>query len=117
MPCVKSPSGSTFGQVPGAEPKLESVAENSSGFMAAPLDALTSSPVRVREPALTHLAPDNSPWLRQVWSGRNVSKDFALRGRAVSIIGAIGVTLCCLGCSQSATLVSWVSPGAVWRDF
>lgn len=106
---MKSPSGSTFGQVPGAELKPERVAESSSGFMAAPLDVLTSSPVRVREPALTHLAPDNGLWLQQVWSERNVSKDFALRGRAVSIIGAIGVTPCCLGCSQSAPRVSWVS--------
>lgn len=75
---MKSPSGSMFGQVPGAELKLERVAENSSGFMAAPLDDLTSFPVRVRKPSLTHLAPDNRLWLRQVWSGRNVSKDFAL---------------------------------------
>lgn len=117
MPCVKSPSGNMFGKVPGAEPKPERVAENSRDFKAAPLDILTSSAVHVWEPALAHLSPDNSPWLQQVWLGRNAPKDFALRGRAMSIIAAIRVTLCCLKRSQSATRVGWVSRGAVWRDF
>ena len=117
MPCVKSPSGNIFRKVPGAEPKPERVAENSRDFKAAPLDILTSSAVHVWDPALVHLSPDNSPWLQQVWLGRNAPKDFALRGRAMSIIAAIRVTLCCLKRSQSATRVGWVSRGAVWRDF
>lgn len=39
-----------------------------------------------RGPALTHLSPDNRPWLQQVWPGRNARKDFALRSRAMSIV-------------------------------